>query len=415
MELERRRALKRTVLLASCGALLCNLDSALNVAFPALSRWFDVPPSKITVLVILYHVPLAILTIAGGVLGDRFGHRRLFAAGLWISGLAFPLCGLAPTYSFLMGARILQGIGAGLLFGSSPALIMLAMPPRQAALGLGVLNLGAGVGLAVAPLLAGVLIDLFGWPSVFLFRVPLAVALAVWSFAWPGGHGRMLDPAANVHPPARVPAPALIGNGLAFLANAAFFVIYMLGPYYLVQVLGYSATLAGFIFMLVPLATALAGPASGSLSRRVSLNHLVALGLAIEVAGLFLIGSLRERSSLAGTAVAFVAAGFGIGAFQVPNMAIVMTALPDRHQGFAGGMISAMRTLGIIFAAIFGPWLFEARQRIYLSAGVPGGEASTPFVRAFKDAFFTCAVIGGLALLLSSTVYLRRRREDRQA
>jgi MFS family permease len=398
----------RTVVLSSLGALLCSLDSAFNVAFPAVSRWFGISPNGITLLVILYHIPLAALTIGGGMLGDRFGHRRLFATGLWISAIAFPLCGLAPTYSFLVGARVLQGIGGGFVFGTSPALITLAVPARDAGLGLGVLNFAAGLGLAGAPLLAGVLIDLFGWPSVFLFRIPLAAALALSALPWVRGHGRMLETQAGIYAVAPVPPRALISNALALLANAAFFVIYMLGPYYLVHVLGYSATLSGFVFMLVPLSTALAAPISGSLSRVTEAKNIVAAGLALEVVGLALVALLGDRSSLASTALAFAAAGFGIGAFQVPNMAIVMAALPGQLQGFAGGMISTMRTLGIIAAAALGPWLFETRQRAHLAGAAPGPR---PFVRAFNETFAACAALAAVAFLLSLALRARPRAE----
>ena len=388
---------------------MSSLDSALNVAFPAISTWFRIDASRIGLLIILYHIPLAVLTIGGGMLGDRFGHRRVFAFGLWVSALAFPLCGLAPTYSFLLYARMLQGIGAGLVFGTSPALITLSVPPRYASLGLGFLNFAAGVGLAGAPPLAGVLIDFFGWPSVFLFRIPIALMLGLCTLAWLRGHARMAELQVGVYGFSPVPAPAMICNMLAFLANAAFFVIYILGPYYLVQVLGYSATFAGLVFMLVPLSTALAGPISGSLAHRIDPKSLVAAGLAIEVVGLFLLGSLTETSSLIATAIAFAAAGFGVGTFQVPNVAMVMDALPNRNQGFAGGMISAMRTLGIISGAIFAPWLFETRRAAYSQAahGTLQTPGPKPFVWAFNDSVAASTAVAALALVLSLTLYFR--------
>ena len=169
------------LLLASLGAFLCSLDSALNVAFPAISAAFGVTPGQIALLIVFYHVPIGVLTVIGGLLGDRFGHRRVFACGVWTSALAFPLCGLAPDFTFLLAARAVQGVGTGLVYGTAPALVTLALAPARRAPGLGVLNVAAGAGLAVAPLIAGVLVDAFGWRSVFLFRVPLALVAGVVS------------------------------------------------------------------------------------------------------------------------------------------------------------------------------------------------------------------------------------------
>lgn len=398
-----------TVLLSSAGAFLCSLDAALNVAFPAISRWFGVSPLGITALVVLYHIPLASLTIGGGILGDRLGHRRVFTLGVWLSLLAFPLCALAPTFGVLLGARILQGTAAGLVFGTAPALITLSLSGREAAPGLGFLNMAAGVGLAVGPLIAGVLVDLYGWPAAFLFRTPLALALALWCLPWfrspeERQHSRTVTPTL---PP--VPATALLCNLLAFLANAALFGIYILGPFYLIQVLRYSATLAGVVFMLLPFSTALAGPVSGALARRVPASALIAAGLALEGAGLFLLGSLEAGSSLPAVAAAFAAAGFGIGAFQVPNMALVMGALPAEHQGFAGGMISAMRTLGIISGATLAPWLFETRRAAHAVASTTTKD-SEAFMGAFGETLVASTAMAALTLFLSLTLFRRRHR-----
>lgn len=396
-----------TVLLSTAGTLLCSLDAALNVAFPAIARWFGISPLGITALVVLYHIPLASLTI-GGVLGDRLGHRRVFTLGVWLSLLSFPLCALAPTFGVLLGARILQGTGAGLVFGTAPALITLTVPAGAAAPGLGFLNMAAGVGLAVGPLVAGVLVDLYGWPAAFLFRIPLALALALWCLPWLGSRGERHPFRALAWTLPPVPATVVLCDLLAFLANAALFGIYILGPFYLVQVLGYSATLAGFVFMLLPLSTALAGPVSGALARRVRASGLIAVGLAVQVAGLFLLGSLEAASSLPAAAAAFAAASFGIGAFQVPNMALVMGALPEQHQGFAGGMISAMRTLGIISGAALAPWLFETRRAAYAGAAAATSDPAA-FMGAFGETLTASAALAALAFVLSLALSRRQR------
>ena len=393
---------RSVIAVSALGAFLCSLDSALNVAFPAISADLGVSPRRIALVIVFYHVPIGILTVLGGVLGDRFGHRRVFACGVWTCAVAFPLCGFAPDYGWLLAARVVQGAGTGMVYGTAPALVTLSLTATQRGPGLGVLNFAAGVGLAGAPLIAGVLVDAFGWRSVFLFRVPLAVVAGVVALLpLPGMLHRDRPPAGSVPSLSR---SLVIGNVLAAAANAASFPIFIFVPYYLVDVVRDSATIAGVVFMTVPLSTSLGGLAGGWLTRQFEPARLALAGLALETVGLFAITTLRDGSSVAFTVAAFVLTGFGLGFFQVPNMTLVMAALPDRNQGLAGGMISAMRTIGILTASLVSPWLFAARQTAH---GARITEPSPLFLAAFSDTFLACTALAASALVLA---FLARRR-----
>jgi MFS family permease len=387
---------RSVIAVSALGAFLCSLDSALNVAFPAISADLGVSARQIALVIVFYHVPIGLLTLIGGALGDRFGHQRMFACGVWICALAFPLCGFAPDYAWLLAARALQGAGTGLVYGTAPALVTLALVPSRRGPGLGVLNFAAGAGLAIAPLIAGVLVDAFGWRSVFLFRVPLAVAVGIVAL-WPRPKTMRPEPSSAGAVPT-LSLPLIVGNVLAVIANAAQFPIFIFVPYYLIEVVAVSATGAGIVFMTVPLSASLGGLAGGWLTRFVAPRHLVVAGLALETVGLFAITTLRDGSSLGFTVTAFVLTGFGLGFFQTPNMTLVMAALPDRNQGLAGGMISAMRTIGVLTASLLSPWLFAARQMAH--AARLGG-ASALFLAAFSDTFLTCTTLCAAALLLA--------------
>jgi hypothetical protein len=106
-------------------------------------------------------------------------------------------------------------------------------------------------------------------------------------------------------------------------------------------------------------------------------------------------------------ALAFALTGFGLGLFQVPNMTVVMGALPDRSQGLAGGMISAMRTIGVLTAALGSPRLFAARQAARRPAVA---DPSALFVAAFSDTFLVCAALGVTGLGLAVIAGAGRRR-----
>ena len=136
---------RSVIAVSALGAFLCSLDSALNVAFPAISADLGVSPRQIALVIVFYHVPIGILTVLGGMLGDRFGHRRVFASGVWTCAVAFPLCGFASDYGWLLAARVVQGAGTGLVYGTAPALVTLGLVPSRRGVGLGVLNFAAGV------------------------------------------------------------------------------------------------------------------------------------------------------------------------------------------------------------------------------------------------------------------------------
>src|SRR5262249_12122916 len=150
---------------------------------------------------------------------------------------------------------------------------------------LGFLNAAIGVAFAVGPIGAGALLELSGWRAVFAARLPVALAVLAW--AWRGlpraeivaGHRRMA--VADV-----LRLPVVHACVLAFLANAGIFAIWLLAPFYLVQHRGHDAVVAGVLFMLTPLGTAVAAPLAGRLADRVGSRLPSVLGLAMEAAGL---------------------------------------------------------------------------------------------------------------------------------
>src|SRR5262249_22280223 len=115
-----------------------------------------------------------------------------------------------------------------------------------------------------------------------------------------------------------------IANLLNVLANCAMFAIWLLVPYYIVNVLGYSATTGGFLLMACPITTALAAPIAGRLSDTLGTRMLSAIGLGVEAAGLWSISQLDSSSQAASVMLALGLVGFGLGMFQAPNMSFVM-------------------------------------------------------------------------------------------
>jgi MFS family permease len=122
---------------------------------------------------------LAALILLGGVLGDRFGRRRVFVVGVVWFALASLLCGVAPSIEVLVAARVLQGVGGALLTPGSLALLQSTFEGEDRARAIGAWSGLGGVAAAAGPFLGGWLVDVASWRWVFLLNLPLA-ALVVW-------------------------------------------------------------------------------------------------------------------------------------------------------------------------------------------------------------------------------------------
>ncbi len=392
----------RPVLVAALGVLTVFLDSAVNIAFPAISAAFGVPDTSIQWIVLTYVVTFAAALIPAGRLADRVGHTRVFLGGLVLTGLTHVLCGLAPAWAWLLGARVVQGLGAALVMASAPALVTLSTDAARHGQALGRLGLAASLGMVLGPLAGGALVGLFGWRVVYLGRLPLA-ALA-------HGLGRGLRPAAARAPTfagvdAEAPPSAeratdlrtlVLANASNLLANAALFAVWLLVPYYLLDRRGFSAALGGLLFTAGPLAWACASPIGGRLADRGAGRWLAPLALAVQALGLWLTGRLDDRAGPADILAALGIGGAGYGLFVVANMHYVMRALPRARQGIAGSLVALMRTAGIVVGATVTTAVYASRLSTHAALG-PGPAMAA----AFADAFRVAAAIAVVAALLS--------------
>ena len=164
------------------GFVVIQLDvSIVNLALPMIGADFTIRIDALQWLVDGYAMTFAACLLSAGALGDRWGNRRIFLTGLGIFALASVACALAPHANSLIGARILQGVGAALVLPTSLALVSHSCGRDQAARAraIGWWSAMGALAMAAGPVLGGLLIDSFGWRSIFLVNVPLC-ALSVW-------------------------------------------------------------------------------------------------------------------------------------------------------------------------------------------------------------------------------------------
>jgi MFS family permease len=385
---------------AGLGALAVYLDSAVNIAFPAISADFAVPVTRIQGVVLAYILPFSVFLLGAGRLADRLGHQRVFRLGLLVSTAGYLGCGLAPSLVALLAARGLQGLGAALVFGSAPALVTLATPAESRGRALGRFNLIATSGMVLGPLLAGPLLGVLGWRVVFLGRVPLVLAAFALAMRGPSSAGPA--PGSPAAAPGRVAAPdrrtLVLANLVNLLAQLSLFSIWLLVPYDLLTRRGLSGAAGGLVFAVGALAWAGLTPVGGWLADRAPRRWLAPAALGVQALGLGLTGRLGPDAGPAAVAIALALAGGGMGLFVVPNMHAVMGALPAERQGVAGALVQLMRTGGIVLGALTTTGVYAARLAAHEAAGQPAPAAQAA---ASGDALAVAAGIAAAAALLA--------------
>jgi EmrB/QacA subfamily drug resistance transporter len=202
-----------TVLAAMCLATAVTEfdETVMAVAVPSIDAAFDAPLAAVQWSVTAYVLAFAAFLIPAGRLVDSLGARRMFGWGAGLFALGSAACALAPGVGWLIGARVVQGLGAAIVTPASFAIVVGAFPPGERGRALGLWAAAVAVGAAVGPLGGGLLIELFGWEAIFVMGVPIALAGAIVAIA-------VVPP----DQPSRAPGPAptsvlMLGAGLTLL------------------------------------------------------------------------------------------------------------------------------------------------------------------------------------------------------
>ena len=162
--------------------------SIVNVALPSIEQGLHAPTSDLQWIVSGYALTFGLVLVPSGRLGDATGRRRMFIAGVVVFGLASLLCGVATGSTMLVGARLLQGIGGGLLNPQVSGLIQELFRGAERGHAFGLLGATIGLSTAVGPIVGGLILQAFGadtgWRWVFFVNLPIAVAAVVLALRW---------------------------------------------------------------------------------------------------------------------------------------------------------------------------------------------------------------------------------------
>jgi EmrB/QacA subfamily drug resistance transporter len=454
------------VVAVGIGTFMSALDSSvINLAMPSIQKYFGVSMSDMEWIITSYLLVVSSLLLTFGRMSDLYGQKKIYQTGFIIFVAGSALCGLSSSLGMLIAMRIIQALGAGMLFSTGPAIITNAVPPENRGKALSAVAVSVALGLTSGPLIGGLLATHVGWPSIFYINVPIgAVGIAMVMKFVPDIKlksekipfdilGSILVFAAlllillplNISGEEKLPGAllgSLLGVGLLLIAvfiiyerrhkhpmlnvrlfknrvfaasNSAALFIYMaqfilvfLSPFYLQTLRKFAPDYAGLLYLPMPLASMLIAPISGILSDRVDSRFLSAAGALIMAAGLFMLGLMNAATPVVYILVSMAVTGFGFGLFQTPNNSAIMGNVPPQNRGTASGTLALMRNIGMALGVAISGALFavfrSAGQAVFKASGQTGAQLSdSAFVYAFHYTLYA-AVAAAVISVISSLV-----------
>jgi len=433
-----------TTILASSLAFIDG--SVVNVGLPAIGASLRSDGVGLQWIVNAYLLPLSALLLLGGAAGDRFGRRRLLMIGVGVFGTASLACAMAPSLGWLLAARFVQGISAAMLMPSSLAILGQSFSGEAKGRAIGIWAAAGAIGGAGGPVLGGWLIDAGSWRFIFLINVPLAVAagvlaylyiradvddgsdpldvsgailvtvglgLATWALTEGSGRGWSISALVALAagglfliafvfaerrrgdkammPLTLFASSNLVGlTVLTFLLYGALGGLFVLVPYVLIEVGGYTATQAGAALLPLPLVVALASPPAGALSGKIGPRWLLVTGPIFVAAGFLLtVRMVPERSYWVGVLPAMIVIAVGMAGAVAPLTTAALMSVDDRHVGAASGLNSTVaRTGGLVATALIGSVTMASGLALLKAFGVAAAAGAALCVGASLTAFF---------------------------
>jgi EmrB/QacA subfamily drug resistance transporter len=404
-----------TLAITSLALFMVSLDNlVVTTALPVIRRDLHATLAQLEWTVNAYTLTFAVLLLTGAALGDRFGRRRMFVAGLTLFTGASALAALSTSANALDIARALQGIGGAIVMPLTLTILSAAVPAERRGLALGIWGGIGGLAIALGPLVGGAIVSGVSWSWIFWVNVPIGLVLAplayrrleetkgadsgldlrglglastgllgvVWGLVRGNSVGwtsfgiaapivvGVLLVAAFIVWESRTESPmlpmqffrdrtfALTNVASLFMSFGMFGSIFFLAQFFQ-TVQHYSPLQSGLRILPWTAMPMLIAPIAGAFSDRIGGQRLMAVGLALQAAGLLWIAAIATTTTPYVDFVGpFMLSGVGMSLFFAPVANVVLSAVRPEHEGKASGANNAIRELGGVFgvavlAAVF--------------------------------------------------------------
>jgi EmrB/QacA subfamily drug resistance transporter len=436
-----------TLAAVAFGLFMIMLDNTVvNVALPSIARDLHISISELEWIVTGYALVFAALLITGGKLADMYGRRKIFVIGLAVFSLSSLACGFAPSAGFLIGARMVQGVGAALMSPATLSIITATFPPRQRGQAIGIWAGVSALALAIGPLVGGLIVDNIGWNWIFFVNVPVGVlgivvsllvikesrdtsheqsvdlpglitsglALFALSYALIEGNRRgwasaeilglfaasavLLAAFIVLESRQRLPMldlslfkiSSFVGaNVVALLVSLGMFGVFFFISLYVQNILGYSPTKAGAVFLPMTVLIILIAPIAGKQSDRIGGRWLMGGGMTLLGISLLLYQRAGVDTGFLTLLPSMLLGGVGMAMTMSPMTSTAMGSVPVDKAGVGSGVLNSFRQIG----GALGIALMGAIVASYLRAPVRSPLAKQQFVDGLHAALLVSAGI----------------------
>lgn len=379
------------------------LDVTLvNVALPVLARDFNISDSATVWIVTIYQLAITMLLLPLSSFGELHGYKRNFLIGVTVFTLASAMCAISRSFTLILIARALQGIGASCVMSVNVALTRMIYPRNILGRGLALNAMVIAIATAAGPTIAGAILSIASWHWLFIINIPLGIIAFLMGYkllpANPttathgkfdllsgimnaivfglifyslGNFARKGDNITNIillsaglalgwlyfkrqthrkSPMLPVDLFRIRLYSLSIFTSVCSFIAQNMAmislPFLFLNNFGFSEITTGLLMTPWPLATMIVSPIAARFVERHNPGLTAAAGMAVYSLGVVLLIFLPENASEINIAFKMALCGIGFGLFQTPNNIVMVLATPIQRTGSAGGMQSTARLVG---------------------------------------------------------------------
>jgi EmrB/QacA subfamily drug resistance transporter len=441
--------------------------SIVNVALPTLAEEFDTTFSVTQWVVLAYLLAQATLTLSFGRLGDMIGKKPIFTTGFAVFTVGSVLAGLSPTIGFLIGARVVQALGAAMIFALGFAITTEAFPPSERGKALGINGTTVSLGIMAGPIIGGMILETTDWRWIFFVNLPIGIIGTITAIRFvpntkPKGGQRFdfagagtfflallsLLLALTLGQSAGFSAPGILAafgtSAIAFVAFVlierhvaepmlnlglfesrdltvnlitgfiSFFALgglLLLVPFYLTDVLFLSPSRIGLVLGAIPVTMGIVAPLSGTLSDRVGSRPVTVTGLSLMTIAYGAAAFWIENATTAIIVIIVgLVIGLGMGIFQSPNNSAILGSVAYDQLGVTSGMLTINRTTATVTGIAVLGTLWAARTSVYGGVGDAADAPAAAQAAGLADTMVVATVLVGLAFMLGLWAWRAKSR-----